>query len=55
MVRRYLFFLFLLLVTDVVFSENKLVTWAAPQGVILNDDFTVKVRQQGGKWETLST
>ena len=55
MVRRYLFFLFLLLVADVVFSENKLVTWAAPQGVILNDDFTVKVRQQGGKWEILST
>ena len=55
MVRRYLFFLFLLLVADVVFSENKLVTWAAPQGVILNDDYTVKVRQQGGKWEILST
>lgn len=32
------------------FSEDKLVTYPAPEGAALNDDFTVKVRQNGGEW-----
>jgi hypothetical protein len=48
-------FFFLLLVTTSVFANNKLVTYPAPAGAALNGDFTVKVRQQGGKWQNVST
>lgn len=47
--------LIILLTGELAFAENKLVTWDAPQGVDLNDDFLVQVRQQGGKWITLPT
>ena len=30
-----------------------LVAYPAPEGVDLNDDFTVQVRQDGGEWKTL--
>lgn len=55
MVKKYLLLLVLVLIGGTSFSKDRLVTWDAPQGVALNDDFTVKVRQQGGKWITLST
>lgn len=57
MVRKYLliWLLFCLGNASFVFAEDKLVTWNAPQGVELNNDFTVKVRRQGGEWITLST
>lgn len=38
-----------------VSAKTELVTSVAPMGVDLNDDFTVKVRQQGQGWRTLST
>ena len=36
-------------------AKERLITWKAPQGAALNEDFTVKVRKPGGKWTTLST
>ena len=47
--------LILVLTGNTAFSIDKLVTWDAPIGVALNKDFTVKVRQPGGDWITLST
>lgn len=38
-----------------IVAENKLVTWPAPEGAVLNNDFTVKVRQAGQKWCDLPT
>lgn len=55
MLRKYLFLLILVLIGNTAFSRDKLVTWDAPFGVALNEDFTVKVRQPGGNWITLST
>lgn len=55
MVKKYLLLLVLVLIGGTSFSKDRLVTWDAPQGVALNDDFTVKVRQRSGKWITLST
>ncbi|WP_294548008.1 glycosyl hydrolase family 28 protein [uncultured Bacteroides sp.] len=55
MVKRYLLLLVLFLIGNIVCAQDKLVTWNAPDGVALNKDFTVKVRQQGGQWITLST
>lgn len=55
MMRIYIYMLILLLTGEVAFAGNKLVTWDAPHGVDLNDDFLVQVRQQGGKWITLPT
>ncbi|MDH6342584.1 hypothetical protein M2480_001206 [Parabacteroides sp. PFB2-12] len=43
--------LLLLIVASSVMAENKLVTYPAPEGATLNNDFTVKVRQPGGKWQ----
>lgn len=38
------------------FSENVLETWAAPEGVALNGDFTVKVRAVGtDEWKEIPT
>lgn len=34
-------------------ASSSLVTYPAPEGVDLNDDFTVQVRQDGGEWKTL--
>lgn len=53
--RKYIFLLFLICLgnaTD-VWGETELNTWQAPAGVDLNNDFTVKVRQQGREWVTL--
>ena len=36
-----------------VFSQNKLLTYVAPEGVPMNDDFSIKVRIPGGEWETV--
>ena len=33
-------------------AQNKLVVYPAPEGVALNGDFTVKVRQPGKEWKT---
>ena len=40
---------------DVRFCADlpSLVAYPAPEGVDLNDDFTVQVRQDGGEWKTL--
>lgn len=39
----------------VVCAQNQLVTYPAPQGAELKNDFTVKVRQPGGEWQTIAT
>ena len=36
-------------------AQNPLITYPAPQEAELKDDFTVKVRQPGGKWQTIAT
>lgn len=36
------------------YSNNHLIVYPAPDGALLNSDFTVKVRQQGEKWQVLS-
>jgi len=33
--------------------SNKLITYPAPKGVTLNNDFNVKVRIPGGDWQSL--
>ena len=35
------------------YSQNKLVTYPAPDSVAMNNDFTVKVRQAGQEWKAL--
>ena len=45
----------LLLLTLQGYSNSKLITYPAPQGAVLNDDFTVRVRQPGQHWQDLST
>lgn len=36
-------------------SQNTLVSWPAPEGVEMKDDFDVKVRVPGGEWERIPT
>lgn len=36
-------------------GEGKLEVWKAPEGVALNDNFTVKVRQPGKDWQEVSS
>ena len=51
---RYILFVSLLLLFCASgYSTSKLVVYKAPQGALLNDDFSVKVRQLGKKWELL--
>lgn len=35
------------------YSTGKLVVYSAPQGALLNDDFSVKVRQLGKEWQVV--
>ena len=37
------------------FAYAQLITYNAPQGSLLNTNFTVKVRQPGGKWQSVPT
>lgn len=55
MVKRFLFLWILVCLGSALPAQDKLTTWKSPQGVALNSDFTVKVRQPGGVWTTLST
>lgn len=36
-------------------AQNQLVTYPAPQGAELTNDFTVKVRLPGGEWQAIAT
>lgn len=45
----------LLSTAQTVCAQNQLVTYPAPQGAELKNDFTVKVRQPGGEWQTVAT
>lgn len=38
-----------------IVAQNQLVTYPAPREAELKDDFTVKVRQPGGEWQTIAT
>ncbi|WP_257666303.1 glycosyl hydrolase family 28 protein [Parapedobacter tibetensis] len=54
--RNFRFFSFalgLLLSANVVFADGRLVVYPAPEGALLNDDYTVKVRVPGESWQTL--
>lgn len=35
------------------FANNSLIVYPAPEGALLNSDFTVKVRESGKKWQTI--
>ena len=37
------------------YAQNQLITYPAPQEAELKNDFTVKVRQPGGEWQTIAT
>lgn len=52
--KRAAFFIFLLQ-SVWQFANAQLITYKAPQGSLLNSDFTVKVRQPGGKWQPVPT
>jgi len=45
--------IFTLSVNFSAFTQNRLVTWDAPEGADLNGDFTVRVRQGGQAWKTV--
>jgi len=48
--KRMAFFIFLFCsICQIAYGQ--LITYKAPQGSLLNSDFTVKVRQPGGKWQ----
>ena len=51
--RFLMFFLIGLFFSLSVFSENKIITYAAPEGALLNDHFAVKVRIPGNGWEEI--
>lgn len=55
--RKYILLLFLTLIGHTAFASagSELITWVAPQGANLNNDFTVRVRRQGQEWTALST
>lgn len=57
MKRFWVLLLFCTVVLNCISASIKepLVTYAAPGGAALNDDFTVRVRQKGGEWAVLST
>lgn len=48
----FLLLLFILYLNPSLFSQEKqsLITYEAPQGAVLNDDFTIKVRQEDQDW-----
>lgn len=52
MKRIVFFILFILNYSSVIYAQ--LVTYKAPAGIILNNDFSVKVRQPGKQWKSLS-
>ena len=41
--------------TRMACAQNQLITYPAPQDAVLKNDFTVKVRQPGGEWQTIAT
>ena len=57
MKRFWVLLLFCTVVLNCISASIKepLVTYAAPGGAALNDDFTVRVRQKGREWAVLST
>ena len=56
MKQKTVWLVFVLLCLNITMSradEGKLEVWKAPEGVLLNDNFTVKVRHSGGAWKNL--
>ena len=56
MKQKTVWLVFVLLCLNITMSradEGKLEVWKAPEGVLLNDNFTVKVRRSGGTWKNL--
>ena len=47
MMKRFGILLLVVLTSVSLFSKESLMTYPAPQGAALNDDFTVRVRQNG--------
>ena len=41
----------LLTISSSIIAGNRLITYPAPEGALLNDDFTIKVRQIGQEWQ----
>lgn len=51
---KYVLLVLIALFTNMIsYSADKLVTYDAPNGALLNTDYTVKVRQQGKDWKTI--
>jgi len=43
-------FSFLFMFSALIYSNDKLVVYTAPEGALLNDDFSIRVRQPGKEW-----
>lgn len=53
--KKILIFIYIVLFAIPLFANNRLKTYDAPKGVKLNNDFTVRVRVDGGKWMPVPT
>ena len=53
--KKILAFLSIILFAAPLCASNRLKTYEAPEGVMLNNDFTVRVRVDGGKWMLIPT
>lgn len=42
-------------VAHIAYAQSQLITYPAPQGAELKNDFTVKVRETGKEWKTIDT
>lgn len=54
-VKKLLLFFIVVCSFSTVYSKNQLVTYPSPEGVLLKNDFTVKVRQDKGEWQHIPT
>ncbi len=53
--KQFLLFILCVFCTLNISAQNSLEVYPAPEAVEMKNDFTVKVRQPGGEWQTLST
>lgn len=52
MIRHVLFYIMISFLSVLsVYGGNKLVVWDSPLGAALNNNFTIKVKQEGGNWK----
>lgn len=56
LVFRYLFLCCLCVCIEGISAKDRVISWQAPEGIELNNDFTVQIRSnEKGKWMTIPT